>query len=188
MKLILPRYFCTLRLTCTELHEHCLFDYTLRMARLCYRMCFSISCDMFCQPMESAACPWIVKLDWLEGGCNLGAVRYGFPSSAARGWLVIFNQSCLIGIWLGKSQISLLSHPNRINSLAIIEMWNKGGFRRKKVHTFHQKWIHYKQRGQQILLVYCVWKIVACGSAINELFFVLILKAADTKSSFKKNS
>lgn len=79
--------------------------------------------------------PWIVKLEWLEGGCNLGAVRYGFQSSAARE--VISNQRSLIGIWLCESQATVLIHPNRINSLAIKEMWDKGSFNWKKKYFLY---------------------------------------------------
>lgn len=72
---------------------------------------------------------WIVKRICLVGECNLGAVRYGFQEQSPRGWRVISSQRCLIGIWLGQTQTSLLIHPSRMNPVTIKNM--------KKVHTFY---------------------------------------------------
>lgn len=38
-----------------------------------------------------------------------------------------------------------LIHPNRINSLVIKEIGNKGSFNRRNVHTLEYKWIYFTQ-------------------------------------------
>lgn len=78
---------------------------------------------------EAPRLPWIVKRICLAGECNLGAVRYGFQERSPRGWRVISSQRCLIGIWLGQTQTSLLIHPSRMNPVTIKNM--------KKVNTFY---------------------------------------------------
>lgn len=57
-------------------------------------------------------------------------VQSGMASSP-RGWHVISSLSCLIGIWLGDTQTSLLSHPSKMNSATIKT--------RDKVHTFQRE-------------------------------------------------
>lgn len=61
-------------------------------------------------------------------------------ASIPRGWHVISSLSCLIGIWLGETQTSLLIHPRKMNSATIKT--------RNKVHTFQRenKWSGVKTK------------------------------------------
>lgn len=106
---------------------------------------------------RSLLVPWIGKLDWLEGGCNLGAVRY--EQCSRRGWLVISNQRCLIGIWLRKRQTILLIHPSRISSLAVKKMWDKALIKKKVLHTFYSKWLLYSRENYYLYHCLLGWQI-----------------------------